>query len=141
MPSVEERVAALGLDGDDGAAEMLAELDKYPNLKKYFTFFMETDAGLPEDPGLLPRLIVWIRTHVDANDIDPAEFFDMDEETAEDFYTWGHNSRWKNVFCDYIESYRSLALARCLELARRYGDPAIDEDKPVGPADPGKGEG
>ena len=113
---------------DECDDELVAEMEKYPNLNKYFRFFIE-NPGDTEDPGFLPRLIGWIRTHVDAYDLDAAELFDMDEDTAEDFYTWGHNSRWANTFTSYIECDPNLALERCLRLARRYGDPAIGEIK------------
>lgn len=35
--------------------------------------------------------------------IDEPTTFDWDEEIAEDFYTWGHNSRYCNVFEPMLE--------------------------------------
>ena len=76
------------------------DLSEFPNLERYFNHFVETD-GSPEMQDCLPNLIIWIRLIVEPHEgkwIDPMTFFGLDDEDAEDFYTWGHNSRWKNVF-------------------------------------------
>lgn len=106
---------------DDIDAEQFAKLDQFPYLKEYLTHYYET-GGESEKAGLLPKFIVWIRDILDGTDIDPAQFFDMDEETAEDFYTWGHNSRWNITFRGHLDCDPEQTLDKCLALAERFGD-------------------
>lgn len=111
-------------DLDTMDESLVLELDKYPHLRTYFTRYVESD-GASENPNYLPCLIVWIRMAMDAAGTDPAAFFEMDEETAEDFYSWGHNSRWNNTFRSYLDSDYEFALRKCIELAQDYGDPEV----------------
>lgn len=98
-----------------------SELGKYPHLKEYFEHFERT-GGVPEKREYLPFLVIWIRTIVEKHRIDPTAFFKMDAETADEFFSWGRNSRWANAFCSHVECNMEMVLEKCLELADTYGD-------------------
>ena len=104
--------------------QLLDKLNKYPNLTKAVKHYEDTD-GDSEHEGYLPNLIVWIR-QVLPIDIDPAEYFEMDDETAEDFYSWGHNSRWNHTFRDWLDSGFEFCVEKCIDLAEEYGDYDIE---------------
>jgi len=74
---------------------------KYRYLYKAVKHYWETN-GKPEHKDCLPNLIVWIRQVV-PDTIDIPEYFEMGERVKEDFYSWGHNSRWSNTFRDYLD--------------------------------------
>ena len=108
----------------------MSDISKYPNLERYFKHFEET-SGTPESNNCLPYLIVWIRLLVEPEDgkrwIDPPAFFGLDEDEAEDFYSWGHNSRWKNTFWDFAINNIDRLKEKCIELAGSRGDPSVEE--------------
>lgn len=89
--------------------ELKERLEKYPALKGYVESFIQ-DGGMNPDPSLLADLTVYVRKL----DIDVPSFFDWDEETTEDFYSWGHNSRYANVLepmlWSNLEEYVSLLI-------------------------------
>ena len=76
---------------------------KWRYLDEYVQSYKEHD-GYSEIPGYLPKLVVYFRMALDALNTEPAEFFGWDEETAEDFLTWGHNSRWNHTFSIMLEN-------------------------------------
>ena len=123
------------MERDDEYSEAIKEdtssidLSKFPNLERYFNHFEETD-GVPEMQDCLPNLIIWIRLIVEPKEgewIDPMRFFGLDDEDAEDFYSWGHNSRWKNVFWTYAQCNLKHVKEKCRELAELHGDPNVEE--------------
>lgn len=89
--------------------ELKERLEKYPALKEYVEKFIQNE-GMNSDPTLLADLTVYIRML----DIDEPSFFDWDDETTEDFYSWGHNSRYANVLepmlWSNLEAYVSLII-------------------------------
>lgn len=99
---------------------LLQELKRFPNLKSAVEFFYQNN-GESEHEGCLPNLIVWIRC-VLPEDYDAAEYFDMPDEMKEDFWSWGHNSRWANTFYCYLEDNFNYCVKKCLDLAEEYGD-------------------
>ena len=105
---------------------LLKELEKYPNLKQAVEHFYDTD-GKPEHEGCLPNLIVWIRCMCDECMNDAADFFEMPEEIKEDFWSWGHNSRWSNTFWSYLSRNFCYCVDRCIELAEDGGDFDVEE--------------
>lgn len=112
---------------------LLKELDKYPNLKKAVEHFYDTD-GKPEHEGCLPNLIVWIRVVLDKyKSEDAAEYFDMPEKSKEEFWSWGHNSRWSNTFWCYLDNHFCWCVGLCIDLANEYGDFDVEEymNKPM----------
>lgn len=76
---------------------------------KYLNEYVESykkNQGVSEIPGFLPKLIVYFREALDKlglNDGNVPEMFDWDDDTAEDFFTWGHNSRWNHTFGCYLD--------------------------------------
>lgn len=100
---------------------LLKELEQYPNLRKAVEHFYDTD-GEPEHEGKLPNLIVWIRQVLENESEDAAEYFEMSERQAEDFYSWGHNSRWGNTFYAFLCEHFNYCVAVCMNMADEYGD-------------------
>ena len=72
--------------------QLQKRIAKYPELKEEVDDFIKND-GCNPDPGYLTVLTVLIRELK----VDEPSFFDWDEDTADDFYSWGHNSRYGNV--------------------------------------------
>jgi len=84
--------------------ETLQKLKDYPRLKEYALHFEKT-RGDSEIAGYLPFIVVWFRDLFKKANIDDGEvpvLFEMDDETAEDFWSWGHNSRYANTFSWYL---------------------------------------
>lgn len=105
------------------------ELSKYPNLERYVRHFDET-GGSAEERGGLPFLIVWIRLVTEPEEgtwTDPAQFFELDDDDTTEFYSWGTNSRWANVFCPFVENNLDFVVEKCIELAVEHGDPSVEE--------------
>lgn len=75
---------------DDLGETIKKKLDKYPVLKRCVEKYINEE----DDPCMLTDLTVYVR----CMEIDEPEFFGWDEETTEEFYSWGHNSRYANVF-------------------------------------------
>lgn len=105
---------------------LLKELEQFPNLKQAVEHFYNTD-GKAEHEGSLPNLIVWIRVVLDKAEQDAPEFFEMSEEKAEDFWSWGHNSRWSNTFAGYLETHFCWCVALCIDLATDQGDFDVEQ--------------
>ena len=103
----------------------LEDLAKYPHLWKAVQHFYQND-GRPEHIGHLPNLIVWIRHFVE-NEEDVAQRFDMPEEVAEDFYGWGHNSRWANTFWWWTRLHFFGVVVNCLDIAETHGDFDVEQ--------------
>ena len=75
----------------DISDELLKRLEKYPVLKKCVIKFGEQ---FDRSAGRLTDLTVYVRKM----QIDAPEVFNYTDEEAEDFWGWGHNSRYGNVF-------------------------------------------
>lgn len=86
-------------------------------LDEYINDYVKNN-GLSTEPGYLHKLIIYFRKAFDKlgmSDNCVPEFFDWDDETSEDFFTWGHNSRWSNTFAtmldnnlnDYVDKLKS----------------------------------
>jgi len=113
--------------------ETLEKLEKYPNLKKYSLSFEKT-GGREEVDGFLPYLVIWFRDLFEKAGIDDSEvpiICDMDDETAEDFWSWGHNSRYANTFTYWLVSDVDFAVNMALEIIENNNlvnfDPDIEE--------------
>ena len=72
--------------------ELQIRIDEYPELARCVRDFIVNNGQNP-DPMYLTDLTVYIRNL----NVDEPVLFGWDEETAEDFYSWGHNSRYANV--------------------------------------------
>jgi len=97
------------------------KLESYPNLKGYIESYIKND-GYPEENGCLPHFIYFFKRMCLDNDIDVEQFFNWDEETAEDFYSWGHNSRWANTFSCCVDAKFKRYVDDALYLVSEYGD-------------------
>lgn len=109
----------------------LSMLNKYPNVQRYVADYIETEGAGPGGTRL-PNLIIWIRETLERNNIDVTEYFDWADDWREEFYSWGHNSRWGNTFIHWLSSdeleYQLDAIAN---IAKEFGDPNIEEMYPI----------
>ena len=105
----------------------LSILDRFPNVQKYIKEYIYNE-GLSNKPMCLPNLIVWFRKTLENNDIDVPEYFGWTKEWKEEFYSWGHNSRWANVFACWLEPDDiEEHLEEILDIAEMFGDPNVDD--------------
>ena len=70
----------------------MERLNKFPGLKSVVEKFIASD-GLHIYPGVLCDLTVYIRIL----GLDEPFFFGWNKYDTEEFYSWGHNSRYSNV--------------------------------------------
>lgn len=73
---------------------------KWKYLDEYVQSYKDHD-GYSEIPGCLPKLVVYFRIALDKLGIYDSyvpEYFGWDDYHAEDFLSWGHNSRWNHTF-------------------------------------------
>lgn len=80
---------------DELSEQTKKRLEAYPVLKRCVEKYINDE----DDPCMLTDLTVYVRLM----EIDEPSFFGWDEETTEDFYSWGHNSRYANVFESELE--------------------------------------
>ena len=67
-------------------------LELYPKLKKCVESFIGLE-GNSDRPDQIPDLIYYIK----CMDMNEPNLFKWDKETTEEFYSWGHNSRYVHV--------------------------------------------
>lgn len=99
-------------------SKTLEKIKQYKNLYEYTQNFITED----NKGEYLSDLCFWFKLQCLKNDLDEQEVFKWDDHTAEEFYSWGHNSRWANVFevelASDLEKYLNIAL----QIAEEYGD-------------------
>lgn len=98
--------------------ETLKKLKSYPRLKKYAKHFEKTK-GYSEIAGYLPFVVIWFRDLFKKANIDDGQvpiLFEMDDETSEEFWSWGHNSRYANVFSLYLLSNLDFCIDIALQI-------------------------
>lgn len=100
---------------------MNKDLDKFPVLKKAVEHFKET-GGRSEEDGCIPNFVYFFKQMNFRFDQDPDEMFGWDSETKEDFWSWGHNSRWAHTACMWIDDNFEECIEKAIELAKEYGD-------------------
>ena len=93
---------------------------EYPELVRCVSDFIVNNGQNP-DPMYLTDLCVYIRNL----DVDEPALFGWDEETEEDFYSWGHNSRYANV----LEPMLYSNFEEMIECLVDYLDGNLDESK------------
>lgn len=118
-------------------------LQGFPILADAINEYIETN-GSGEVPFKLPKFIYWFRGKIDVyyegdpnyitgwSDVEP----DVDEETGEsfsidwdeDFWSWGHNSRWSNTFSAWVRENFSEMVTSAIEIAVEHGDKYEHED-------------
>lgn len=108
----------------------LSALDKFPNVQKYIKEYIKNDGEM--SLTRLPNLVIWFRETLEKNGVDVPEYFGWTEEWTEEFYSWGHNSRWVNVFMTWLEPDDiEEHLEEIADIAKEYGDPDIDKIYPI----------
>lgn len=100
---------------------MNKDLDKFTVLKKAIEHFKET-GGRSEEDGCIPHFVYFFKQMHFRFGQDPDEMFNWDKETSEDFWSWGHNSRWAHTACMWIEDHLEECIEKAIELAKEYGD-------------------
>lgn len=109
----------------------LSMLNKYPNVQRYVADYIENEGRGPGGTRL-PDLVVWFRETLEKNGIDVPGYFEWTEEWREEFYSWGHNSRWGNVFMSWLEPDEvEEHLETIADIAEEFGDPNIEEIYPI----------
>ena len=103
------------------------QLENYPNLKKYVEHYAKTN-GKPEKEECISNLVYYFKLQCFNNDLDEEKTFNWNNETSEDFYSWGHNSRWAHTFDNYLRYNFQDAIEIGINLAKEYGDIDIDKE-------------
>lgn len=104
--------------------DLETELEKYPYLKSYVKAFINDEEDTTE---FIPSLIYFFKKICVDHELDEAELFEWDEETTQDFYSWGHNSRWANTFWAFLVENFDHCIEVAIWLAKVYGDKDIYE--------------
>ena len=125
--------------------EQKESLKQYPNLEAAVNEFVETN-GRGTESGTLPKFIYWLRCKIESHfDGDPGsitcwpnaeyiedEGLENDEDTIdwdEDFWSWGHNSRWANTFTLWVEQNFNDMVNSAIEIAEECGDEYEDDEQ------------
>ena len=104
---------------------MNKELDKYPHLKSYVESYKKGEC----EPSQISSLAYFFKRMCHDHDLDEQELFGWDDEIAEDFYSWGHNSRWANTFEWFLAENLDFCIDIAIELVKEYGDREIYDDE------------
>lgn len=109
--------------------EIKDRLKTFSNLSRYVKRFEKSEGGNEKD-SYLPYVVIWFRELLDKAGYEGSvpELFGFDEDETEEFYSWGHNSRWNHVFATWLESNMDFALETAFDL--------IDGDKSLYDFDP-----
>lgn len=104
-------------------------MKKYKHLYEYYNHWID-NMYEPEHKECFPNLIIWIREALD-NDYGLAvKFLEMNDEEAEEFGSWGSNSRWAHVAVPIIETWyefdRKSFCDMLISIADQYGDPDVE---------------
>lgn len=109
-------------------------MNKYKHLKQYYMDYLE-HKGKAEHDGCFPNLIIWIREVMGDDQYKITEYLNMTEDAEEEFYSWGHNSRWShvvepmiyNMLIDDADPETKLWLRDTLvDIADAYGDVDVE---------------
>ena len=103
----------------------LFDLNNYPNLKKALRDYIDNE-GDSEQKGHIPKFVYFFKKMYMLHGIDLDALFDWPEDIAEDFWTWGSNSRWAHTGSMWIEDHLEECIELALELAEQYGDLDLD---------------
>jgi len=101
------------------------DLNYYPNLKKALRSYIDNE-GKSEQSGHIPKFVYFFKKMCNEKGLDPDEIFEWPEDIAEDFWTWGHNSRWAHTGSVWIEDHLEECIQLAIELAEQYGDIDLD---------------
>lgn len=109
---------------------IFGRLKKHPFLKQYVNSYIKND-GMSEIAGYLPYLVIWFRRMFEKCGIEDDNIPDIcgwDNDTAEEFWSWGHNSRWNNVFRTWLEGGVEDPVRIAFETMDEFGNPDFDCD-------------
>jgi len=100
----------------------LSRLDNYPQLKLAVNKFIKCDGY--EGSGLLTDLTVYIRKL----EVDEPSLFDWSYFDSEDFYSWGHNSRYAHVLEPMLYHNLNRHVCKLLNYLEDYNikEPVLD---------------
>lgn len=107
--------------------EQVQRLAQYPYLNQYVNEYIINN-GQSKTVGILSALTFFFKMMCINNNLNEMLLFDWDEETAQDFYTWGSNSRWSNTFNAYLATNFNKCIDIALDLVENYGDSDIYEN-------------
>lgn len=110
-------------------------LKQYPKLEAAINEYIELN-GRSRTPGHLSDFIYWLRCKIEKYfDGDPGhitcwpnaesiecEGLENEVDWDEDFWSWGHNSRWANTFTLWVDENFNDMVNSAIELAEEYGD-------------------
>lgn len=100
-------------------------LKKYPYLKSYVESYIENE-GSADEIGKITKLTYFFKIMFMRHDFNMQALFEWDDDTTEDFFNWGHNSRWANTFEGQMEGFLEGYVDAALYLADTYGDIDLD---------------
>lgn len=107
--------------------EQAQRLAQYQYLNQYVDEYI-TNNGQSTTVGILSSLTFFFKMMCINNSLDEQQLFDWDEELAQDFYSWGSNSRWANTFDAYLAANFNECVDIALDLVENYGDSDIYEN-------------
>ena len=105
--------------------DQIENLKQFPFLESYVKSYIENE-GMPEETGHICKLTYFFKRMDIEHELDLQFLFDWDDETAEDFYSWGHNSRCANTFEGQMEGCLEDYVDVAIDLAKEYGDIDLD---------------
>lgn len=104
--------------------EQKERLEAYPFLKGYVQEYIDNN-GQSATVGFLSSLTFFFKMMCINNNLNEQQLFGWDDELADDFYSWGHNSRWSNTFDAYLNTNFNECVDIALDLVANYGDSDI----------------
>lgn len=105
--------------------DQIQKLKQFPFLESYVKSYIENE-GTAEKIGCICRLTYFFKRMDIEHELDMQSLFDWDDDTTEDFYSWGHNSRWANTFEGQMEGCLEDYVDVAIDLAETYGDIDLD---------------
>lgn len=105
--------------------DQIQKLKQFPFLESYVKSYIENE-GTAENIGCICRLTYFFKRMDIEHELDMQSLFDWDDDTTEDFYSWGHNSRWANTFEGQMEGCLEDYVDVAIDLAETYGDIDLD---------------
>lgn len=109
-------------------------MDEFPNLKRFFDGYI-ANKGVAEHEGCYPNLIIWVREALKEDGFKIVDYLEMPDFEEEEFWSWGHNSRWRHVVEPYFYEYlvtgtddqRNAMAEMLVDIAESYGDPDVEQ--------------
>ena len=104
-------------------------MNKYKHLREYYEHWSDFNYE-PEHSNCFPNLIIWFREAINNDYDEAARLLNMDDDEAEEFASWGSNSRWNHVARPIMESWfecdRKSFCDMLVSVADKYGDPDVE---------------